>query len=111
MASATGLRSCARQLFQAKNRPSAARAAATASVVPLTSAGVTLSAKSPAAEDVKNTPVRIMPSPAPALIESSDGEASGLRVIVCKSSPLTANTAPTNTVVIMRGNRTSSTTR
>ena len=52
-----------------------------------------------------------MPSPAPALIESSDGEASGLRVIVCRSSPLTANTAPTNSAVRMRGRRTSSTTR
>ena len=52
-----------------------------------------------------------MPSPAPALIESSDGEASGLRVIVCRSSPLTANTAPTRIAVIRRGSRTSSTTR
>ena len=58
---------------------------------------------------VMKTPARITPRPAPALIESSEGEASGLRVIVCSSSPLTASTAPHSRATTMRGSRVSTT--
>ena len=62
-----------------------------------------------APEPVMNTPTRITPSPAPALIDSSEGEASGLRVMVCNSRPLTASTLPQSMATMMRGRRVSTT--